>query len=105
MIARAGARRPVRPSRRPAGLLAGVEVSAKRVERTAAADGAAAAAGRARTLVPLPAAPLPDMLYTAIDGTGVPVIGSETEGGPDKAADGRAAPARSNWPACSPRPP
>ena len=68
--------------------LAGAGLTAKRVERAAEASGAAvAAAGRerarltaARKLVPLPPAPLPDKLYAAIDGTGVPVTSRETAG-------------------------
>jgi hypothetical protein len=98
MIARVGAAAPFAQA---AGLLtelAGVRVGAKRVERVGEADGAAAAAAikiradaiAARTLVPLPPAPLPDMLYTAIDGTGVPMIPAETEGRTGKAEDARA---------------
>jgi hypothetical protein len=41
--------------------------------------------------VPLPPpAPLPDMLYLAIDGTGVPMVAAGTEGRPGKGEDGRA---------------
>ena len=66
--------------------LAGVRLTVKRTERAAEASGAAVAeAGRerarltaARKLVPLPPAPLPDKLYAAIDGTGVPVTARET---------------------------
>jgi hypothetical protein len=78
--------------------LAGVRLTVKRVERAAEASGAAvAAAGRerarltaARKLVPLPPAPLPDKLYAAIDGTGVPMTGRETAGRQGKGEDGRA---------------
>jgi hypothetical protein len=78
--------------------LAGAGLTAKRVERAAEASGAAvAAAGRerarltaARKLVPLPPAPLPDKLYAAIDGTGVPVTSRETAGRQGKGEDGRA---------------
>jgi hypothetical protein len=74
----------IRPSRRPSGT----------VQRTAEADGQAAAAMiearaaaiTARTLVPLPPSPLPDMLYIAIDGTGVPMTAAETEDRPGKTA-------------------
>jgi hypothetical protein len=98
MIARAGAAVPFAQAADLLAELAGVQPGAKRVERTAEADGAAAAAAiearaaaiRARTLVPLPPAPLPDMLYTAIDGTGVPMIPAATEGRPGKGPDGRA---------------
>jgi hypothetical protein len=87
---------------RAAGLLsglAGVAVSARTVGRSAEASGAAAraasaaeaAAIRARAIVPLPPPePVPDMLYVEVDGTGVPVRASETEGRQGKAEDGRA---------------
>ncbi len=78
--------------------LAGVRLSAKRVERAAEASGTAAAGAvrarsaliTARKLVPLPRSPLPDKLYAAIDGTGVPMVAAETAGRDGKAADGRA---------------
>jgi hypothetical protein len=78
--------------------LAGVRLTAKRVERAAEASGAAAAAagrGRAgliaaRRLVPLPPSPLPDKLYAVIDGTGVPMTSKETAGRDGKGEDGRA---------------
>jgi hypothetical protein len=76
----------------------GVRLTAKRVERAAEASGAAIAeAGRerarltaSRKLVPLPPAPLPDKLYAAIDGTGVPMTSRETAGRQGKGEDGRA---------------
>ena len=78
--------------------IGGIRLTAKRVERAAEASGAAvAAAGRdraaliaARKLVPLPPSPLPDKLYAAIDGTGVPVTSRETAGREGKGEDGRA---------------
>ena len=78
--------------------LAGVRLTAKRVERAAEASGAAAAAAirdraaliAARRLVPLPPSPLPDKLYAVIDGTGVPVTAKETAGRDGKGEDGRA---------------
>ena len=78
--------------------LAGVCLTVKRVERAAEASGTAAAAAvrdraamiTARTLVPLPPSPLPDKLYAAIDGTGVPVTAKETAGRVGKGEDGRA---------------
>jgi hypothetical protein len=68
------------------------------VECAAEASGAAAAAAvrewaaliTARKLVPLPPAPLPDKLYAAIDGTGIPVTARETAGRAGKGDDGRA---------------
>ena len=78
--------------------LAGVRLTAKRVERAAEASGTAVAdAGRdraalitARKVVPLPPSPLPDKLYAAIDGTGVPMTSRETAGREGKGEDGRA---------------
>jgi hypothetical protein len=87
---------------RAAGLLsglAGITLSARTIERSAEAAGAAARSATAaeasaivaRTIVPLPpAGPLPDMLYVEVDGTGVPVRASETEGRQGKAEDGKA---------------
>jgi hypothetical protein len=98
MLARAGAAAPFTQAAGLLAELAGLELGAKRVERAAEADGAAAAAVieaqasaiGAGTLVPLPPTSAPDMLYTAIDGTGVPTIPAETEGRAGKADDGRA---------------
>jgi hypothetical protein len=78
--------------------LAGVRLTAKRVERAAEASGAVvAASGReraaliaSRKLVPLPPSPLPGKLYAVIDGTGVPVTPKETAGRDGKGEDGRA---------------
>jgi hypothetical protein len=78
--------------------MAGVRLTAKRVERSAEASGAAkaeavrdrAAAITARKLVPLPPDPLPDKLYAVIDGTGVPMTSKETAGRDGKGEDGRA---------------
>jgi hypothetical protein len=89
------------PFAKAAGLLedlAGVRLTAKRVERAAEDSGAAqAAAAReraalitARKLVPLPPEPLPDKLYAVIDGTGVPMTAKETAGRDGKGEDGRA---------------
>jgi hypothetical protein len=98
MTARAAA---AEPFTRSAGLLedlAGVRLTAKRVERAAEASGAAlAATSRARAgliarrkLVPMPPDPLPDKLYIVIDATGVPVTAKETAGREGKGEDGRA---------------
>jgi hypothetical protein len=87
---------------RAAGLLAGlagITVSPRTIERSAEASGAAAraaaeseaAAIRERRIVALPPpAPVPDMLYVEVDGTGIPVRASETEGRHGKSEDGRA---------------
>lgn len=79
--------------------LAGIRLTTKRVERAAEADGTAAAATQtahtqavlAGTVTPLPPpSPLPDMLYLAVDGTGIPVTTAETTGRAGKGPDGRA---------------
>ena len=99
MIARAGAEVSFGKAAALLADLAGVAVSAKTVERSAEASGAAARAAvgteaallRARAVRPLPPpAPVPDMLYVEVDGTGVPVRASETEGRPGKGEDGKA---------------
>jgi hypothetical protein len=89
------------PFAKAAGLLAdlaGVRLTIKRVERAAEASGAAqsaavrerSAAIAGRKLVPLPPQPCPDMLYGAIDGTGVTMTAKETAGRDGKGPDGRA---------------
>jgi len=99
MIARAGAEVPFGKAAALLADLAGIAVSARTVERSAEASGAAAraatgteAAGlRARTIRPLPPRePVPGMLYVEADGTGVPVRRSETEGRKGKSEDGQA---------------
>jgi hypothetical protein len=78
--------------------LAGVQLTVKRVERAAGASGAAQAAAvrdrawliAGRKIVPLPPQPLADMLYGAIDGTGVTMTAKETAGREGKGEDGRA---------------
>ena len=99
MAGRAGAAVPFTPAAKLVGELAGIEMGGKRLGRRAEADGAAAAAVieaeaaaiTARTVIPLPpAGPLPDILYIAVDGTGVPVISAETEGRAGKGEDGKA---------------
>jgi hypothetical protein len=89
------------PFAKAAGLLedlAGVQLTVKRVERAAEASGAAQAAAvrdrawliAGRKIVPLPPQPLADMLYGAIDGTGVTMTAKETAGREGKGEDGRA---------------
>ena len=89
------------PFAKAAGLLedlAGVSLTVKRVERAAESSGAAQSAAvrersaliAGRKLVPLPPAPCPDMLYGAIDGTGVTMTAKETAGRDGKGEDGRA---------------
>ena len=99
MTARAAAAVPFGAAARLVGELAGITLTGKRAGRRAEADGNAAAArisagaeaaAAGRLAVLPPAGPLPDMLYVAIDGTGVPMVAAETEGRPGKAEDGRA---------------
>jgi hypothetical protein len=99
MTARAGAEVPFGKAAALLADLAGISLNARRVGRSAESSGAAArvAAGAeaaailGRQIVPLPPpAPVPDMLYIEVDGTGVPVRASETEGRQGKAADGSA---------------
>ncbi len=99
MVARAGAEVPFGKAAALIKDLAGITVTAKTAERSAEASGAAAraagsaeaAALRARKIVALsPPEPVPGMLYIEVDGTGVPVRPSETEGRQGKAEDGTA---------------
>ena len=99
MTARAAAAVPFAAAARLVGELAGITLTGKRAGRRAEADGNAAAAVieaeaaaiNARQLVPLPPpGSLPDKLYVAIDGTGVPMTAAETDGRAGKAEDGKA---------------
>jgi hypothetical protein len=99
MTARAAAAVPFTAAAKLISELAGITLTGRRAGRRAEADGRAAAAVieaqaaaiTARQVVPLPpAGPVPDMLYIAIDGTGVPMVPAATEGRPGKGDDGRA---------------
>jgi len=99
MTARAGAAAPFAQAASLLADLAGITLTTKRVERSAEAAGAAATAtDAARTqailagmLVPLPPpGPLPDKLYLAVDGTGIPMRATETTGRTGKGPDARA---------------
>ena len=99
MTARAAAAVPFARATRLLAELAGIGLTAKRAERAAEASGTAATTAIdaqtdaicSRQVVPLPPpAPAPDMLYAAVDGTGVPMVPAATEGRPSKAGDGRA---------------
>jgi hypothetical protein len=87
MQAMVGQRAPFDHGREQMKVLAGLEVTAKSVERTAEATGADIGAGEQREirkavqpdLPVIVAAPLP-ILYVQMDGTGVPVVKKETEG-------------------------
>lgn len=103
MTARAAAAQPFAQATDLLAELAGVSLTVKRVERAAEADGAAAAAriraesqaiakGTVSVLAPTtaPDKPLPDKLYLAIDGTGVPMVPAATQDRAGKHPDGRA---------------
>ena len=98
ITARVGAAVPFTQAAELLAELAGIRLNPKRIERSAEADGAAAAArittesasiasGQISVLTP---APTPDKLYIAIDGTGVPMVSAAVAGRAGKAADGRA---------------
>ncbi len=97
MTARAAAAEPFTTGSGLLADLAGIQVGARRIERHAEADGAAAAAVitaqaaaiTAGKVVPLPPADLPDKMYIAVDGTGVPMMTAETEGRDGKGEGGR----------------
>jgi hypothetical protein len=94
MAARAAAAEPFATAADLLAELAGIRLTPKRIERSAEADGAAAAArltaesdAIARGTVSVLAAPAdrgqaPDKLYIAIDGTGVPMVPAATNGRP-----------------------
>ena len=99
MTAQAATAVPFAKAARLLAGLAGIDLTVKRVERSAEAAGAAAAAAtgaradaiRSRRVIPLPPPePGPDMLYIAVDGTGVPMVAAATEGRAGKADDGQA---------------
>lgn len=70
--------------------LAGVEVGAKQVERTAEALGQEIAAQERRVVEPDKPSEIPRTLYLGIDGTGIPMRPAELVGRPGKQADGSA---------------
>jgi hypothetical protein len=102
MVARAAAAEPFATAAGLLAELAGIELTDKRIERSAETDGAAVAQRIAAeapaiargkvAVLPAPAdrAQRPDKLYLAIDGTGVPMVPAATTGRAGKSADGRA---------------
>lgn len=98
MVARVGARSPFAQGRRDLAELAGIELTAKRVERSTEADGemvkatseATASAVLAGRVVPFAPADPVERLYVALDGTGVPTVPRDTAGRRGKGPDGRA---------------
>lgn len=100
MVARVAAAKPFAQARQDLAELAGLELTTKRVERCAEADGQQVAAAvqaqadavLAGTLSRLDADRAPiDTLYVAMDGTGVPCVPAATQGRKGKQPDGRAA--------------
>jgi hypothetical protein len=91
-----GLRAMVDQARRDLAGLAGLDLTTKRVERAAEADGdlgrasieAEAEAIMAGTLIPLTSSEAVGKLYAALDGTGVPTVPADTQGRAGKAADG-----------------
>ncbi len=98
MVARVGSAEPFAQGRRDLAELAGLELTAKRVERSAEADGelvgaateAEADAVLAGRMVPFPGTEPVETLYVALDGTGVPTVPRDTAGRRGKGPDGRA---------------
>ena len=87
MMAAVGSETSFDQGREQLQLLAGIEVTAKAVERQAEAIGAGIEAeeqadiGRAKQLeLPEICAPATQVFYVEMDGTGVPVVAAETEG-------------------------
>ncbi len=87
MLAVVGSEASFQQSREQLELLAGIEVTAKAVERQAEAIGSDIEAcqqseiGRAKQLeLPVAGGPAVPLLYIEMDGTGIPVVKSETEG-------------------------
>ena len=98
MVARVGAATPFAKASELLATLAGVQLTTKRVERSAEADGQAlvrigdaeAAAVLTGQLTPIgPSTPVAK-LYVAMDGTGVPTVPADTAGRAGKYPDGRA---------------
>ena len=94
MLAVVGADTPFQHGRRQMEVLAGLEVTAKAVERTAEAIGGDIARGEQREIQRAVQLDLPvvlgepiRILYVQMDGTGVPVVKKETVGRPGKADD------------------
>jgi hypothetical protein len=98
MVARVAAAVPFAAGADLLADLAGIRLCTKRVERSAEADGQVAAVALARQsraildrrVAVLPPPGSPDMLYLAIDGTGVPVVPAAAADRAGKGADGRA---------------
>jgi len=97
MMARAGSRQPFKEAKEDLRVYAGIEVSAKDVERVSERIGAHVETWQAneRQLLLQNAYSSPinthiPVLYVEMDGTGVPMVKSETAGRKGKQADGTA---------------
>lgn len=97
MLARAGSRQPFKEAREDLRIYAGFEVSAKDVERVAERIGSHIETWQTseRKALLQSEAPLPEnktipVLYIEMDGTGVPMVKTETEGRKGKQHDGTA---------------
>jgi hypothetical protein len=97
MMARAGSRQPFKEAREDLRVYAGIEVSAKDVERVAERIGEHIetwqSADRERLLqvqAPTPKDKSIPMFYIEMDGTGVPMVNAETDGRKGKQPDGTA---------------
>ncbi len=95
MLARAGSRQPFKEAKEDLKIYAGIEVSAKDVERVAERIGEHVenwqAAEREELLqgeAPLPTEKSIPVLYVEMDGTGVPMVRTETDGRMGKQPDG-----------------
>jgi hypothetical protein len=111
MLALVGSEAPFDHGRQQIELLAGLEVTAKAVERTAEAIGADIAAGEQREIqralhlsLPIVAGPSIPILYVEMDGTGVPVVKAETQGRAGKIRGSPRTPGRQRSAASLPRP-
>jgi hypothetical protein len=97
MMARAGSRQPFKEAKEDFRVYAGIEVSAKDVERVAERIGeyfetwqSAEREALSHAEVPVPQDKSIPVLYVEMDGIGVPMVGSETDGRKGKQPDGTA---------------
>ncbi|MGH7921888.1 MAG: ISKra4 family transposase, partial [Candidatus Dormibacteraceae bacterium] len=98
MVARTGSDEPFGEARRDLQELAGLELTAKRVERTTEAVGESVRLGAeaeadgilSGQILPALGVEAPTKLYITLDGTGVPMVPRENAGRRGKGVDGRA---------------
>jgi hypothetical protein len=113
MVDQVGSQEPFEQGSRELAELAELNLTSKRVQRSAEADGEviraaiAVQAGAALSgkVVPLISPDPVANLYVAIDGTGVPTVPADTEGRQGKSPDGRRTLERPSSAVCSHRPP